>query len=197
MPRSAPPPDRAALEARLAANLRPSPRLPAAPPQRPVRARKRRGAVSPRAEASAGAAAPRSASAPLSVTVALRTVNALNRHGEHYQARATRVRRERTVVLAALRAQVGRVPPPLPPLGSGRKLLVVLTRVSPGRMDSDGAIASLKGTRDSVADYLGCDDADPRLAWAYEQDPGDAMAVRVTLHPDATPCDCRHGWRAP
>jgi hypothetical protein len=127
--------------------------------------------------------------------VALRTLNPLNRR-EHHHARAKRVAHERAATLAALRAFF-RAPPALPALGSGRKLLWVLTRLSPGTMDSDGAVAAMKGVRDAVAEFCGVDDADPRVAFHCGQDAGDAVGVRIVARPDATPCDCVGGWRCP
>lgn len=176
------------LPAALAAKLAPSPVVAA--PTRPTGARQRSRPAPRAAGASAGAGGARGASA----LIAVRTISALNAR-EHYRARAERVRRERLATLAALRAQVG-TPPPLPPRGSGRKLLVVLTRIAPRALDSDNCAGALKSVRDAVAQWLSIDDADPRVHFEPEQDPGDRHAVRVEFVRDAVPCDCRHGWRA-
>lgn len=62
---------------------------------------------------------------------------------------------------------------------------VTLTRVSPGKMDSDGLSSSLKAVRDGVAAALGVSDADWRdgsVQWQYAQDTeGRAYGVRVRV----------------
>ena len=51
--------------------------------------------------------------------------------------------------------------------------LVTLTRVSAGRMDTDGLAASQKGIRDGIAEALGIDDGDiARLRYRYAQRKG-------------------------
>jgi hypothetical protein len=75
--------------------------------------------------------------------------------------------------MAALRA-ASMTPPSLP-------VVVTLTRVGPGRIDSDGSVASLKSVRDQVARYLGVDDADsPSLRWEYRKQRGD-FCVLVSI----------------
>lgn len=109
--------------------------------------------------------------AVVAVVPGLKTINPLNRR-EHHFARASRVRREKLATLAALRA-TGR-PMALP-------VVVTLTRISARAMDSDGAVASLKAVRDTVAMYLGVDDRDsPRLVWRYAQERG-PMGVRISI----------------
>jgi hypothetical protein len=59
---------------------------------------------------------------------------------------------------------------------------VTITRVSPGRLDDDGATASAKHVRDAVAVWLGVDDADHRVRFVVEQAKG-AAAVRIAVGP--------------
>jgi hypothetical protein len=79
---------------------------------------------------------------------------------EHWQSRAHRRSRERKAVGAALS---GKVPPPGP-------WVVTLTRVGAGEADSDNLWASMKGFRDQVAAFLGCDDSRRApIVWEYRQ----------------------------
>jgi hypothetical protein len=59
---------------------------------------------------------------------------------------------------------------------------VTITRVSPGRLDDDGATASAKHVRDAVATWLGVDDADHRVRFVVEQAKGPA-SVRIAVGP--------------
>jgi len=77
---------------------------------------------------------------------------------EHWQQRARRVKREKEIVRWGLSAQK-------PPAGPVR---VVLTRCFFGTgLDGDNLQGSLKAPRDAVAAWLGRDDADPSIEWAY------------------------------
>lgn len=93
------------------------------------------------------------------IRIPLRTVNPLNQR-EHHHARARRVREERRITAWALIASAEQKQLPVN---------VILTRESSREMDTDGLAASFKGVRDQVAEWLGVDDADPRIAWVYAQ----------------------------
>lgn len=136
--------------------LNPPPRAPVAPP------------------------APAKRPGPLDATAAgvvvvelpgLRLVNPLNQRS-HWRVVSERGRREKAATAAALR---GRTPPPFP-------VVVEIVRVSPGRLDDDGATAAGKHVRDSVALWMGCDDADPRVRFVVTQAKG-AAAVRIVVAP--------------
>ena len=60
---------------------------------------------------------------------------------------------------------------------------VILTRVAPRLLDDDNLRGALKSVRDGVADRLGVDDRDPRVAWEYKQEKGKPKeyAVRVSV----------------
>lgn len=60
------------------------------------------------------------------------------------------------------------------------KLVVLLTRVAPRRLDSDNLARSLKAVRDGVADALKRDDGDPSITWLEDQRAG-AYAVEVAV----------------
>jgi len=102
------------------------------------------------------------------ILVSIRTGRGLNGR-EHHLARARRVKAERHAVSWML-------PPQRPAL----PVVVTMTRVSPGTvpMDDDNLSGALKAVRDAVATWLGIDDRDPRVRWAYEQRRG-PWAVEV------------------
>lgn len=108
-----------------------------------------------------------SAELPLPVTG-----QALNSR-EHWAVRAKRTKRERAGVADALAALFGRVPCP-----SMVRLTILGGR---NRIDSDGVVGRLKAYRDGVADWLGIDDGDERIAWEYGHERGPLCGVRVEL----------------
>lgn len=60
----------------------------------------------------------------------------------------------------------------LPDMRFPLPVVVRLTRIGQKRLDDDNLRMALKAARDVVAAWLGCDDADPRIRWQYEQRPG-------------------------
>ena len=58
---------------------------------------------------------------------------------------------------------------------------VTLTRVAPLALDGDNAQASLKATRDGVADALGIDDRTPLVQWVYLQRRGKVREYAVEV----------------
>ena len=143
--------------------------LPVAPPA-PAK-RPRRGSARPATPDARTGALDAAAGVVVVELPGLRLVNPLNQRA-HWRAVAARGGREKAATWAALR---GRVPPALP-------VVVTITRVSPGRLDSDGCVASAKHVRDAVALWLGADDADARIAWRVTQAKGPA-AVRIAVGP--------------
>lgn len=102
---------------------------------------------------------------------------------EVWQARADRTRRQREATGAAL---AGIHAPRLP-------CRVVVTRCAPRALDTDNLTGSAKHVRDAVAQWLGVDDASPRIEWIVRQEPPgpDGAGVRVEVvprpeHPRAT-----------
>lgn len=58
-------------------------------------------------------------------------------------------------------------------LRDGEKLVITLTRIGPGTLDSeDNLAAGFKAVRDGIADALGVNDRHPRLRWFYGQERG-------------------------
>jgi hypothetical protein len=94
----------------------------------------------------------------ISVRVPIKTVSGLNVR-EHWRVRAKRVKAERSAVAWAMSCTD---PPGLP-------AIVTLTREGKRLLDSDNLQGSQKAVRDAVADWLNCNDADPRIEWRYAQ----------------------------
>lgn len=161
-------PTRAALLAAAPASVR-ARNAPPAPAKRPGR-----GGARPPTPMALPGALDAAAGVVVVELPGLRLVNPLNRR-QGWRAVSERGRREKAAVAAALR---GRKPPALP-------VVVTITRVSPGRLDSDGAVASAKHCRDAVAAWLGCDDGDERVRWEVTQAKG-AAAVRIAVGPRVT-----------
>lgn len=115
------------------------------------------------------------------VTIPLRTVSGANMR-EHYRVKAARVKAERWATKLAL---CGWTPPPLAnvKLDACPLLTVRMTRhANSAGLDDDNLRSALKHVRDQVAAWLGIDDRDPRVAWAYGQARGN-FAVVVELEP--------------
>jgi hypothetical protein len=105
------------------------------------------------------------------VSVPLRTGRGLNDR-KHWAARARTVKAERDAVRWVLN---GHPKPSLP-------CVVTLTRCAPSNgLDGDNLQGACKSIRDSVADWLGIDDADARVQWKYAQRREKAYSVEVTI----------------
>ena len=108
----------------------------------------------------------------MTYTLPLRLKSSLNQR-EHWATKARRAKAERQATAWVL----GNDPrPPLP-------CTVLLTRIAPRQFDDDNLCGAFKAVRDEVARWLGVDDADPRVVWAYAQERGKPReyAVRITL----------------
>lgn len=79
---------------------------------------------------------------------------------EHWAKRAARAAEQRGVTRIMLCGSMRR--PSLP-------VEVVLTRVSPRKLDTDNLWAAFKAVRDGVADWLELDDGDERVTWYCKQ----------------------------
>lgn len=102
----------------------------------------------------------------------IRLENLANKR-EHWSARAKRAKEQRYV---GARLFLGKLRPPLP-------LVITITRLSSGRMDSDNLAISAKHIRDGIADWLGIDDGHLGLEWRYQQEkcPRGRFAVRAEI----------------
>jgi hypothetical protein len=107
--------------------------------------------------------------------------------GGHWRDRARLVKQQRQLVTLALAAFRRR-------LREHGAWTVRLTRVSPRKIDSDGASAAMKAPRDAVAEVLGVDDADERVTWLPVEQAKDGrpryQAVRIEVWPGQARCEC-------
>ena len=108
----------------------------------------------------------RLAPACVDVMLPVRTVSESNVR-EHWSKRAIRAAKARGCAKLALWSRLtGLVRP-----GRCMAVLVILTRYAPSSgLDDDNLRGALKATRDGVADALGLDDGDVRIAWEYGQE---------------------------
>lgn len=60
-------------------------------------------------------------------------------------------------------------------------LVVTLVRIAPRELDDDNLRGAFKAMRDAVAEWLGVDDADPRVEWAYGQKRAGPREYRVGI----------------
>lgn len=120
----------------------------------------------------------------LSVTVPVQTVSELNRR-DHWREKHKRATGQKDIVLLMLRtARVVDRQAMRPPY------VVRLTRIAPKPIhDSDNIASSTKAIRDTVAHFLGVDDADlvgqKAVRWVIEQEGGADQAVRIEIGQEA------------
>lgn len=118
----------------------------------------------------------------VTVEIPMKLPSAGNLH-EHWRHRHKRIKAQRAATRMAMSGRGAlyglgvwsRVPGGI--LFDGR-MVVTLTRVAPRKLDDDNLAFAFKGIRDEIAAYFGVDDADPRIAWRYEQAKGPAC-VRI------------------
>lgn len=120
----------------------------------------------------------------LEIELHLRIVSEANKRG-HWAKGARRASEQRGIARLALAPRVHRTRAMLALECSvcGEQLAVTLTRVAPRELDGDNLQRALKAVRDGIADALGIDDRDKRIAWRYGQQRGAPLqyAVRVVL----------------
>lgn len=94
--------------------------------------------------------------------IAIRTPSVANLR-EHHHARARRAKAQRAQAFLEMRTWLGWKKPELP-------IVITITRSSPKNiLDDDNLGHALKSFRDGIADFLGVDDADPRVRYRYAQ----------------------------
>lgn len=116
------------------------------------------------------------------VRVPVATPNPSNGSHGHWARSSATARRVRATVLAGCAL--------LPPaLRTAAAWIVVLERHGRGVLDTDNLGTALKHARDAAAAWLGIDDADPRVRWAYRQRRAatPAVVVRVVALRPSTP----------
>lgn len=103
----------------------------------------------------------------MEIDVPIHVVSVMNMR-EHWAAKARRAKQQRTATHWACK-QLEK--PNLP-------VTVTLIRIGKRLLDSDNLASGFKACRDGIADWLGIDDADPRVIWMYAQEKGEP-GVRV------------------
>ncbi len=103
----------------------------------------------------------------------MRLVNLANDH-THWRVRQRRAADQRGTAKVVARAHGVDG-------GIGLPLRVTITRIGPGRLDSDGLTISGKHVRDGIADALGIDDGDPRIEWLVLAERAKTWSVRVVV----------------
>lgn len=106
----------------------------------------------------------------MTVVLPLRLKSSLNQR-EHWAKKARRTKAERDTV----RWLLGNKPRPALPC------TVLMTRIAPRKLDDDNLRGAFKAVRDQVAAWLGVDDADPRVTWAYAQERGAVREYKARL----------------
>ena len=104
----------------------------------------------------------------IEVILPVRTWSELNLR-THWRQRARRVAGQREAARILVRAGLRGSPLRAGVRPRDQTLTVRLTRIAPRSLDSDNLAGALKAVRDGVADALGMDDGDARIAWAYAQ----------------------------
>ena len=110
----------------------------------------------------------------IELVLPLKTVSEANSH-QHWRIRQKRAKAHRNAaVVIPLHGM-----PSLP-------VVVTLTRLSPGTLDSDNLPTSLKHVRDGIADRYGVKDNHPDIRWDYGQERAKGYALRVQIVPRGT-----------
>ena len=100
----------------------------------------------------------------------VKLTNPTNERG-HWSKGYKAAKRAREALVEALAT----VPAPMLPAR------VTIVRTGPVRLDSDGAVAACKGTRDIVSAWLRCDDGDDGVHFDVVQETGRLYSVRITI----------------
>lgn len=79
----------------------------------------------------------------------------------------------RAVTMAQVQASLGATKP--------NRIVVRLTRITPGELDDDNLRGALKAVRDAVAAWIGTNDRDPLIAWEYGQERAAQHVYRVRI----------------
>ena len=111
----------------------------------------------------------------VTVTVPMKTVSETNQR-EHWTVRHRRRRIQRHTVMTHLLALGAR--------WTHFPCVVTLTRIASRKLDPDNMVGSMKATIDSLATWMGIDDADERVTWRFEQENkrrGELQAVRIEV----------------
>ena len=106
----------------------------------------------------------------MSVLLPIRTYSLTNSR-VHWRVRSQRAKQQRQA--ACLVAPKAALP-----------CVVTMTRIGPRKLDDDNLQGALKSIRDGIADKLGVDDSDARIAWRYNQAIGKEFGVEIAVAPN-------------
>jgi len=109
------------------------------------------------------------------INLPIKTVSESNQRG-HWAKKARRVRQQRDAAYLLVREAIGVLPDGLPEYRT-----IILTRISPRKLDTGNLAVAMKAVQDGVADALGIDDGDERFDWRYAQERGKVYSVRVEI----------------
>lgn len=98
---------------------------------------------------------------------------------EHHAAKAKRIALQRNATRLALFAAVNRL---RTHVDLNRPIAVRLVLQAPRMLDDDNLAGALKACRDSVADWLGVNDNDPRVSWVPDQSKAKVPSVLVEVY---------------
>lgn len=130
--------------------------------------------------ARAAAVGPAATPADLELELPIRTVNESNQRDHWSQKHRDRGGIRPTVKLQVQQHVKVRGLSLRPPCS------VLLVRLAPGTLDTDGVVSALKAVRDGVADALGSDDsARAGIRWVYDQARAPYYAIRIEIRRDA------------
>ena len=116
----------------------------------------------------------------LSVYLPIRLMSEANAH-EHWRMRARRSSEHHAAwKLHSLTVTEAQKKAAIQALEAGN-LLVNIVRVEPRKLDSDNAAGCGKFLRDSIAIWLGIDDADTRVRWVVTQEKPGKRGARVEM----------------
>lgn len=114
-----------------------------------------------------------------SLTVPIRTVSEANlASSEHWRYRWKRGKAQKTAVEWAMLVMVQQFKLELAP-----PYHIHLTRLAPGKLDSDNLTGSAKHVRDGIARFLAVDDGDEKMVvWSYSQERAKDYGLRIEIY---------------
>lgn len=115
--------------------------------------------------------------------IPIRIVSVANAR-EHWAKKAKRAQHHRGVALMASRAMLRPTARRLAENPEAR-IVVIITRVAPRKLDTDNLASGCKSTRDGLADALGIDDGSDRVEWRYAQQKGGKGEYAVVVSVEA------------
>ncbi len=110
------------------------------------------------------------------VTIPIKVESEANQH-THWRERQRRAKSQRATVRIFLLNEINQSSAKRPAL----PVVVTMTRIAPRMLDSDNAVGAFKAIRDSIADFLGINDRDPRIDWRVLQEKGPPKTYQTRI----------------